>query len=201
MQNKLQELTDKLYKEGLSKGREEGDRILSEAREEAAKIVAKAEQEAKKIVAKADKDAEDIAAKTAADVRTASAQVLQQTRKDIETILVNAVCTEGVKQTLSTADILKEAVLSTARNFNASEPVDLEVVLPEKLKAEMEPWVKNELSKALKTGVKAEFTKKISGGFTIGPADGSYFVSFSDETFDELISEYLRPVTKKILFG
>ena len=28
MENKLQELTDKLYKEGLSKGKEEGDAIL-----------------------------------------------------------------------------------------------------------------------------------------------------------------------------
>ena len=30
MQNKLQELTDKLYNEGLSKGREEGLKRLSE---------------------------------------------------------------------------------------------------------------------------------------------------------------------------
>ena len=29
MQNKLQELTDKLYQEGLSKGKEEGERILA----------------------------------------------------------------------------------------------------------------------------------------------------------------------------
>ena len=47
----------------------------------------------------------------------------------------------------------------------------------------------------------AEFSKKIAGGFNIGPADGSWFVSLTDEAFSALISEYLRPVTKKLLFG
>lgn len=200
MQNKLQELTDKLYKEGLSKGREEGEKILSDARKEAADIVAKAEKEAEKIVSAATKEAADLKTKSESDIRTASSQALQQTRKDIENVLVGAICTEGVKQALSSAEILKQAVLAVAEKFNAAEPVDINLVLPEKLKSEMEPWVRNELSKALKAGVKAEFTKKV-GGFTIGPADGSYFVSLTDETFNELISEYLRPITKKILFG
>ena len=37
--------------------------------------------------------------------------------------------------------------------------------------------------------------------FRIGPKDGSYYISFSDESFAELIGSYLRPATKKILFG
>ena len=41
MQNKLQELTDKLYNEGLSKGKEEGEALLAKAKAEAAEIVAK----------------------------------------------------------------------------------------------------------------------------------------------------------------
>ena len=31
MQNKLQELTDKLYNEGLAKGKQEGEEILAKA--------------------------------------------------------------------------------------------------------------------------------------------------------------------------
>ena len=40
MENKLQELTKKLYDEGLEKGRAEADRLVGEAKNEAAKIVA-----------------------------------------------------------------------------------------------------------------------------------------------------------------
>ena len=46
MQNKLQELTDKLYEEGLSKGKEEGARILEEARQEAGRILDEAREQA-----------------------------------------------------------------------------------------------------------------------------------------------------------
>ena len=37
MKNKLQELTKKLYDEGLEKGRAEADRLVGEAKNEAAK--------------------------------------------------------------------------------------------------------------------------------------------------------------------
>ena len=42
MQDKLQELTDRLYNEGLSKGKQEGEELLRKAHEEAEGIVAEA---------------------------------------------------------------------------------------------------------------------------------------------------------------
>ncbi len=42
MENKLQQLTQKLYDEGLEKGRADADKLVSEARAEAQKIVAEA---------------------------------------------------------------------------------------------------------------------------------------------------------------
>ena len=46
MENKLQQLTQKLYDEGLEKGRAEADRLVAEAKKEAAKIVAEARAQA-----------------------------------------------------------------------------------------------------------------------------------------------------------
>ena len=201
MQNKLQELTDKLYQEGLSKGKEDGAKILSEAQAQADDIIAKAKSEAQKIVENAEKQAVDIKAKAQSDVKMASSQALQATRKDIEDILLGSTVKENVSKELSEVNLLKEILLAVAKNFTTNESVDLALVLPEKVKAEVEPWLKGELQKALGCEVKAEFSKKISGGFTIGPKDGSYFVSLTEQTFNELICEYLRPITKKILFG
>ena len=50
MDNKLQELTDKLYKEGLSKGKEEGEAILAKAQSKAAEIVEAAQKKAEEII-------------------------------------------------------------------------------------------------------------------------------------------------------
>ena len=201
MHNKLQELTDKLYNEGLSKGKQEGEEILAKAKIQAEETVAKAKAEADAIVAAARKEAEDLKTKVQGDLKMAAGQSIAATKKDIETLIVTKMTAEETAKALTSAEFVKEVILAVAKGFNTEEPVDLEVVLPEKLKAELEPFVAGELAKALKGGVEASFTKKIAGGFTIGPKDGGYFISFTEETFNALISEYLRPATKKILFG
>ncbi len=201
MENKLQELTDKLYNEGLSKGKTEGEAFLAKAREEAASIVAAAEKEAADIKAKAEKEAADYKVKVSGDLKMAAGQSVQATRKDIENLIVFKASDSAVDKALSDETFVKEIIKSVAEKFSADEAVDLNLVLPESLKSALEPFVKNELTSILKGGVNAEFSKKISGGFKIGPKDGSYFISLTDETFKELISEYLRPATRKLLFG
>ena len=201
MQNKLQELTDKLYNEGLSKGKQEGEEILAKAKVQADEIVAKAKAEAAAIVAAAVKEAEDLKTKVQGDLKMAAGQSIAATKKDIETLVVAKMTETEVKNALSSADFVKEVILAVAKGFNTDEAVDLEVVLPEALKKDLEGFVSKELAKALKGGVEATFSKKIAGGFTFGPKDGGYFISFTEETFNALISEYLRPATKKILFG
>ena len=201
MSNKLQELTDKLYNEGLSKGRDEGERILSEARDKAAAIIAEAEAKAKALGEKAEADAKALKDKAASDIRMASAQALEATKKDIENLLSSNIISAKVDSTLSDTDFVKSIIKCVAEKFSATESADLALVLPEKMKAELEPWVAGELSKSLGKGVSAEFSKKIAGGFNIGPRDGSWFISLNDATFNSLIAEYLRPVTRKLIFG
>ncbi len=201
MSNKLQELTEKLYNEGLSKGKEEGEQLLARAREDAQKIVSDARKQAAEIVSSAEKQAEDLKDKTASDLRMASAQCMQATKKDIENLLVGAVSAAPVDKALSDPDFLKKIITAVAERFSASESTDIALVLPAALKDKLEPWLSGELAKTLGAGVKADFSKKVAGGFSIGPKDGSWFVSLTDETFRDLIAEYLRPVTRKLLFG
>lgn len=201
MSNKLQELTDRLYNEGLSRGREEGELLLANARKEADEILAAARREAESIVKDARENADKLRSKAESDIRMASEQSLQATRKDIEDLLLNSVCADKVSAALKDEDLIKEMIMSVASRFDSGETEDLSLVLPEELRSKLEPWVASELKKAMGKKVEASFSKKISGGFTIGPKDGSWYVSFSDETFRELICEYLRPVTRKLLFG
>lgn len=201
MQNKLQELTDKLYNEGLSKGREEGEALLAKAKSQAADIVAEAEKKAAEIMSRAEKEAEAYKVKVAGDLKMAASQSVQATRKDIEDLVVFKMTGAATEKALSDEAFVKEVIKAVAEKFNAETAMDLNLVLPETLKSSLEPFVKNELSTILKGQVNASFSKKIAGGFTIGPKDGSYFISLTDETFKELISEYLRPATRKLLFG
>ncbi|MBR5396910.1 MAG: hypothetical protein IK145_03560 [Bacteroidales bacterium] len=201
MENKLQELTDKLYKEGLSKGKEEGEAILAKANEKATQIIEDARKQAAAILKAAGAEAEDLKAKVEGDVKMAAAQSIQATRKDIENLMVKGMTGKQVASALSSADFIKEIIRTVAQKFSTQESADLGMILPESLRKELEPFVSGELSRILGSGIDASFSKNISGGFKIGPKDGSYFISLTDETFKDLICEYLRPATRKILFG
>ena len=201
MSNKLQELTDRLYNEGLSKGKEEGEILLFKARKEADEIIANARKQAEDIVTEAENRAAQLKEKAESDIKMASEQALMATKKDIENLLVNALCAEETEKVLSEEKFLKEIILAVAQKFSTQQSEDISLVLPESLKSMLEPWVSTELKKVLKKEISVDFSKKIKGGFSIGPQNGSWYISMSDESFKALISEYLRPVTKKLLFG
>ena len=198
--DKLQELTQKLYNEGLSKGKEEGEAILAKAQAQAQEIVSQAQEEAKAIIEKAQKEASDYKIKMEGDVKMASTQAVQATKAGIENLIV-AKAVEPVKGALSDEAFIKEIITAVAKNFSAQESTDLALVLPEKLQKGLEPFVNAELTKTIGKGVEASFSKKVNAGFKIGPKDGSYFIDLTDEAFQALIGEYLRPATKKLLFG
>ena len=198
MNDKLQELTDRLYQEGLSKGREEGEKVLREAREQSDRIIAEAKASAQAIIADAENQAADLKSKVESDLKMASAQALQATKKDIENVVVARISDASA---VSDPAFLKKVITEVASRFSAQESADLALILPESLKAELEPFVKGELAKVLGAGVEATFSKKVAGGFVIGPKDGSYFIDLSEASFKTLIGEYLRPVTRKLLFG
>ena len=199
--DKLQELTQKLYDEGLAKGKQEGEALLQKAASEAENIVKQAKEEAEAILAKARKEADDFKVKVEGDVKMAAQQSVQATRTDIENLVIAKVVDGTVDKALANEDYIKGIITAVAQKFSAEEPADLSLVLPESLKAALEPFVKNELGKLLGKGVDAAFSKKVAGGFKIGPKDGGYFVSLTDDTFKDLIGSYLRPATKKLLFG
>ncbi len=197
MKDKLQELTERLYEEGLSKGREEGERLLEEARSQAARTVQDAREEAAAIKAAAEKEAEDLRAKVESDLRTASAQCLQATRQDLEDLLSKV----DTSKALSDPEFLKELIAAVVRGYSPDGPADLDIVLPESLRGRLEGWVASELKSRLAEGAGASFSKKVAGGFTIAPRGKDWYLSFTDESFNALIREYLRPVTRKLVFG
>ena len=201
MDNKLQELTDKLYREGLSRGKEEGEALLAKAEEKASGIIDTAQKKAKEIILNAEKEAAAFRTKVEGDVKMAAIQSIQTTRKSIEDQLLGGLLSGQVKSALSSSDFVKEMIMAVARNFNPEESVDFEAVLPENLKKEMEPFLGGEMAKIIGNGLNVRFSKDIEGGLNIGPKDGSYFISLTDKAFEDLIREYLRPAARKVLFG
>lgn len=133
MENKLEQLTRKLYDEGLEKGRAEADRVLAEARKEAERIVAEAHAEADSIVRKAQAKAEDVGKNTMTEIALAGRQAVAKIKSEIASLIVARTTSEGVKKASLDPDFIREMLLAVARNWNGAEggKVELEALLPE----------------------------------------------------------------------
>ena len=203
MDNKLDILTKKIYEQGVEKANHDAVEIVEDAKKEAEKILNEAKNQAESIIAKANKEAEELQTKVTADVKMAATQSIALTKQEIEKMIVINAAEKGVKASLSSADFVKELVKDVVKAFNPdnASPVALDIILPESLKKEVEPFVKNEIANAFKAEVRVEFSKKMNGGFKVAPQDGGYVLQFTDDEFMQLIANYLRPATKKILFG
>lgn len=202
MQNKLQELTDKLYNEGLSKGKQEAEQMKANAKNEAAQIIAQAKEQAQEILAKAQSEAAELKSKTENDVKMASLQAFTAVKQQIENVIV-AKTLAPAKAAASETEFLKEIIKSivSAFNPNNSDSVALDIILPAEKQAELEQFAKEQLSKICSAGVDVQFSKGIQGGFKIAPKGEGYMLSFTDKDFENIIAEYLRPKTKELLFG
>ncbi len=203
MPNKLQELTDKLYNEGLSKGKQDGEELLRRAHSEADDIIAQAKAEAARIVAESQKEAEDLKTKVTSDLKMAATQSLSVTKQEMERLVVTNITRQATSECLSSADFVKEMVKAIVAAFNPANatPVDLDIVIPESLRTQIEPFVANEVRKQFKSEIHVSYSDKIKGGFNIMPKGEGFMLQFTDVEFSNLISSYLRPATKKILFG
>ena len=107
------------------------------------------------------------------------------------------------EQNLNNVDFVKEMMKAIVGAFNANNasPVALDIIMPEALKGKVEDFVSNDIGQQFAAPVNVSFSKKVNGGFKVAPKDGGYVLQFTDEEFRNLIANYLRPATKKILFG
>ena len=203
MDNKLQELTDRLYEEGLSKGRQEADLLLAKARKEAQEIVAKAREEAAAIHAAAEKEADETRTMVAGDLKMASSQTIAALRQQVENMVITEAVAKPVGAAMSDGKFVQELIATVVKAFNAANPdgVGLDVILPASAQNELEQAFANEAVKQLAKGIDVKNVKGLANGFKIGPKDGGYQLSFTADDFTNLVGEYLRPATKKILFG
>ncbi|MEN6569929.1 MAG: V-type ATP synthase subunit E family protein [Rikenellaceae bacterium] len=203
MQNKLQELTEKLYSEGLSKGREEAEKIKADAVKEAELIISKAHEESNKIIASAQKEAEDIKERVLNEVKMSSRQSYTALKHEIENMIIANAIGKPVSEVMSDSSFIKSLIQTIVNAFSqmSDKPADLSIILPEKMKGDLDNYIVNSIAQQFKGGIEIRFDRKLSSGFKIGPKAEGYYISFTDKNFEELIGTYLRPRIREIIFA
>lgn len=202
MENKLKELTDRLYGEGLEKGRVEADRLVAEAKEKAAAILADANAEAEKIVKKAEAKAADTEKNSMTEIQLAGRQAVAKIKSELAGVIIAKTSSEAVKAACVDAEFVKKLLLEVAKNWSGNaEQVSLKALLPAALEAEFAKVFEASAKELLAAGVEVGYSKEVKTGFKVGAKEGGYYISFTDESFEALLDEYLREKVSQLLFA
>ena len=201
MENKLQQLTQKLYDEGLEKGRAEADKLVADAKAEARKIVAEARAEAEEIVKKAEAKAEDVSKNTMTEISLAGKQAVGRIKSEIASLIIAKATARGVKEAVVDPAFIKEMLVAVAKNWNGSDSgkVELQALLPEGERKKLDAAFE-ESAKELEAGIEVGYSKEVRTGFKVGAKEGGYYISFADADIEALLAEYLRDKVFQLLF-
>lgn len=193
---KIQELTEKLYREGVEKGQAEASRIIEKAKQQASQILAEAREQAQGIEAQAQKKAAELNANTKSELKLYTGQAMSALKSEIANVLTNGVVEKAVADLTDSKDFLGQFAVALASKWAEDEPIVISSSEAESLKSYFAAHAKALLDK----GVTIE---KVSGKPTllsISPADGSYKVNFGKEEFETYFKNFLRPQLVEMLF-
>ena len=193
---KIQELTEKILREGVEKGQAEADRIIQQAKEQAEQILQDARQQAQEITAQAQKKADETAANTRSELKMYTSQAMSALKSEVTNVLTDGVVKEAVAGLTASPDFLGKFAVAMAEKWSTDEPIVISSAEAESLKAYFAAKAKALLDKGVTIN-------KVNGKdtlLTIAPADGSYKVNFGKEEFETYFKNFLRPQLIEMLF-
>ena len=193
---KIQELTEKIYREGVERGQAEADRIINEAKEQAAQIIAEAKKKAADIETAGKKAVVEMEANTKNELKLFTAQSLSALKSEIANVLTASTVGQAVDKLVSDKDFLCKLTVALASKWAENEPIVIESADADTLKA----YFAKEAKAVLDKGVTIEKVNGRNALFTIQPEDGSYKVSFGKEEFEDYFKSFLRPQLVQMLF-
>ncbi|MDR1814715.1 MAG: hypothetical protein LBR18_07720 [Tannerella sp.] len=196
MDAKIQEITDKIYREGVEKGKSEAEKIISDAKEKEAAIIAAAETKAQEIAAAAAKQADDLRANTEAELRLFASQALEALKSEATNIITGKIAGDNVHAATADAGFMQKIMLEIARGWANNEDVTIQTADA----AALTDYFAANAKDLLDRGVRIEQVNGKKTSFTLAPADGSYKLTFGDDEFISFFKDFLRPQLFEMLF-
>lgn len=196
MDAKIQEITDKIYREGVEKGNEEANRIILNAKEQAKKNLTDAQEEANRIVAMAKKQATELRKNTEAELKLFANQSVEALKSEIANLITGKIIDKNIKAAVSDKSFMQQVILEIAKEWPKNENIHIQTADSESLSAYFTSNAKDLLDK----GINIEKVNGKDTSFAIVPADGSYKVTFGEEEFISFFKDFLRPKLVEMLF-
>lgn len=198
MDVQLQELVDKIKKDGVETAEAKAAEIIKEAENQAAAIIKAARSEADTIVKEGLSEAQKSEKAAISAISQASRNVLISFRDAVNTELNTLVLSETANAYNS--EVLSELVPSAVKAWiSAHSTDDIALFLaPSDLK-KLESTFIGALKAEIAKGLEIKSESSLKDGFRLGTKDGSSYYDFSAQAVANLFSTYLNPRVAEIL--
>ena len=196
MDAKIQELTEKIYNEGVKQGQGEADRLIAEAEAQAKKIEADATARAEEIIKSAEHRSSELKKNTESELRLYTAQLIDSLKSSISNQIQGEVAKNSVQALSSDPSFVREFILKLAERFDLTRGIEISTADAEGLQAYFTSHAKS----LLESGVSIRSVAGKPTDFTVAPKDGSFKVQFGEAEFIELFKSFLRPEMNRMLF-
>ena len=184
MAEELQQLLEKIQRDGVDKANAEATAIVAKAKDEANALVKKAEEEAAATRAKAEEDAAAYAARARETIRQAARDTVLKVKEDV-TKLLTKLLAQDVAAALATeavplaAAVVKELVTGSAAAEVATAPKFVDAL-------------RAQLAAQAQDGVKVVADEMTGAGFTVKLDNGRVEHDFTDAAISGALAQRLR---------
>lgn len=193
---KLEEITSKIYAEGVEKGNQEAQAIIAKAQEEAKAIVEKAKLEALDQLQKAEQKAKELDEHTRSELKMFAEQSVNALKTQITDLVNGHVVDANIKAATADAKFMQGIIVKLAEAMAKDGNVVIDAKDAKALKEYFAANAKGLLDK----GVTINEVKGIKTDFQLKPEKGGYKLAFGEAEFVAYFKEFLRPQLIELLF-
>ena len=198
MDIQLQELIDKIKKDGVGEAEKKAAEILAEAEKKAQGIISDAETKAASILSSAKLETERMEKSSIDAIKQAGRNILISFRDGVAAQLSAVINRETAKA--YDGGMLKTLIPETVKNWVSNgNTVDISVLLSPKDMETLEAGFKAALKDEISRGLVIKSDDSIDSGFKIGVDNGAAYYDFSSEAVAQMFAAYLNPKTALIM--
>ena len=184
MSEELQNLLDKIQRDGIDKANADAEKIIADAKARANEIVKKAKADADQEIARSDAEQKAFALRASETIRQAARDVVLEVEGAVTTLLTKLL-TENVNAALSDPDTVKKLAAETITAFSSNEDVTIATgeKFVEAIRAEL----------VAKQNIKIITDELAETGFSVRLDGGRVEHEFTGEAIAAALSKRLRP--------
>ena len=202
MTSKIQELTEKIYQEGVDKAQNQANILIKEAEDKATGLINNAQQKADNIILEAERKSQEIYRGIKEELQSISGQIIAITKNKIADSIVTDSSKKITKVLLEDKHFLQALMLELVEKWEMGSGSidDLSLILSEKQLRELDGIFKSGALQVLHSNKQIISDPSMKIGFQIISNKEGFKVSFSDQDLENFFKQFMKPTILEYLF-